>query len=154
MEPGWFALIVSFGALIVATLSRRDTRARDRRDLYLKMHERLLDREQQEGRHILYRQVVDHEAARALTYDSGDRAKVNRALSTFDLLGYYLEADLVPREVILEEWGYSLFFIADHARIYLQATARGDWTKRVPRLQRLLLETEAWVDYQEGRARG
>ncbi len=113
----------------------------------------MLERDQQGGRHILYRQVVDERAAEALTYDNGDRAKVNRALSTFDLLGYYLEADLVPREVLLEEWGYSLYFIADHTPIYLRATGRAYWTRRMPRLQRLLLQAKTWVAEDERGAR-
>lgn len=109
---------ISLVALIVSGLTYRDRRQQDRRDLFLKLHERLLEPELQRGRRLLHtkaRTVRDVEALRDSSPDEYDL--VNRAVAMSDVAAMYVARGYVDRDDFVGEWGVA------YGRLWLAAEA-------------------------------
>lgn len=112
----WISLAVALLALTINGASFRDRRRQDRRDLFLKMHERLVEPEIQEGRRLLFELVhTDADAGRLRVNEPNLYQLINRSLAMFDILAMYVERGYIDRDVALSEWGHSL------ARTFRQA---------------------------------
>lgn len=140
-EPG--AIIATF-ALVVSISTFFVTRRRDRRDLFLKIHERQLDPDLQEGRRLLYQSfngdvIPDFDAMRDGDFDT--YSKINRALAMLHTMGLYAEKRYVQKALVLDEWADSLARLAPYARVFIQhrsAAGRPAW----PHLRKLLAAAE------------
>jgi len=94
VERGSFAWVTQHaacpGAFAFSIFNWRERKRQDQRDLFLKIHERLVDMDLQRGRRIIYLDVHSVEQAKALfqkrpaDYDLGDRA-----LAMLDLAALY-----------------------------------------------------------------
>jgi hypothetical protein len=101
------ALVVSAAALSLGMLNYRRARRLDKRDLFLRLHESLLDPDVVAGRRALY-EIKDVPSAAALVYETGTLTQVYRALAMFDVLALYVENGWIDEATVLDEWGNSL----------------------------------------------
>jgi hypothetical protein len=114
------ALFVSAGAFVLGVVNYRRARKLDKRDLFLKIHERLIDPDVVAGRRILYA-LRSKEQAAALVYREDDMTKVYRALAMFDVLALYAENGWIDEQTVLDEWGHSLRNSVDPAEYFIAA---------------------------------
>ncbi|HEV7949980.1 MAG TPA: hypothetical protein VGP24_09460 [Glaciihabitans sp.] len=89
-------------ALLVSTFTFIDTHRRHRRDTYLKIYELLISEDRQYGRQLLFQKVTDEESVSALT--TKEYRLINRALSTYELLGLFLSRKYISSEDVMTVW--------------------------------------------------
>ena len=107
------ALAISLAAFIFSIFNWRERKLQDQRDLYLKIHERLVDIDLQRGRRIIYRDIHSAENAEALFRERPeDYDLANRALAMLDLAALYEEQRYIDGKLFMREWG------PVYARIY------------------------------------
>lgn len=83
-----------------------DSRQRDRRDIFLQMHQLLIGDDLQRGRYVLYQKVTDEDSVERLTdYEWRD---INRALATYNALGLYLANGYVRERDVMDIWAPSI----------------------------------------------
>lgn len=92
----------------------------DRRDLFLRIHEMLLEPEVVKGRRRLYA-IKDEYQARSVHEDPVDYTAVHRALALFDLLAKYADNGWIDERTALEEWGHSLVSAREPGRLFIDA---------------------------------
>jgi len=100
------ATIISTVALLLSVTAFVQNRMNGRRDLLLKVHDRLLGAEQQHGRRLLFRMAEEGRAAKDLTEE--EFAAINHALSQMNVLAYLLRKRYVPRRDASELWGLTM----------------------------------------------
>jgi hypothetical protein len=103
-DPGSMTIALSAAALAVSLSSFLATflatHRRDKRDLLLRMHERLTTADQQRGRRLLYQMS---ESGRQVEDMSDDEYElVNNSLASLNTLGVYYQRRYVPRPALLE----------------------------------------------------
>jgi hypothetical protein len=104
----WVALgafAASLAAVAIAVRNYTDAKARDRRDLFLTVHERLLEPEMVAARRVLYK-LSSEAGVRGLREE--DTTRVYRLLAMYDLVGLYVESNWISKKTVLEEWSFSL----------------------------------------------
>jgi hypothetical protein len=118
MSAGTIAsLFISLVALSVAVATLLTKRKQDRRDLFLKMHERLIDPDLQNGRRILRECIKSVEDAEKMRLGDPESYRlVGRALAMFDILGCYVRRGYIDEQLVLEEWGRTYAGSWDHGR--------------------------------------
>jgi hypothetical protein len=116
------SIVLSSAAFLFSVFTWRERKSQDQRDLFLKMHERLIDIDLQRGRRILTQTINSAKDASALFRDSPDQYDLaNRALAMLDVAALYVECGYIDKSLFIREWGsvYShirdsaLYFIAD-----------------------------------------
>jgi hypothetical protein len=152
---GTLALVFSAVAVIIsASTFAFNVRSR-RRDLFLTMHERLLDDDVRRGRRALLSPPVSSvEEARALRDRSGETYELaSRALAMLDVLGCYVYRGYISKSLVLEEWGhtYAQLWLAGRHIIEMRLEDDGGLWSAWPHLQRLGEESLAWVEQQPDR---
>jgi hypothetical protein len=120
------ALFVSLAAFIFSVINWRERKRQDRRDLYLKIHERLVDINLQRGRRIIYRDVHSAEDAEALLREKPeDYDLANRALAMLDVAALYEEQGYIDGELFMREWGPVYARIRENSGYFIaERTAR------------------------------
>jgi hypothetical protein len=102
------SLLISVAALSVSLVALLAKRRQDRRELFFKMHERLIDPDLKRGRQILRERVTSAEKAREMhEHDPDAYQLVGRALAMFDILGCYVRRRYIDEGLVLEEWGHT-----------------------------------------------
>jgi hypothetical protein len=114
------AVIVSFAAFILGCVNFSRARRLDKRDLFLRMHESLLDPSIVDGRRALYDIKTIGDATR-LSLDADTTTSVYRALAMFDVLALYVENGWIAESTVLEEWGNSLRRSVEPSRLFIEA---------------------------------
>jgi hypothetical protein len=100
------SVALSCTAFAFSLFTWRERKTKDQRDLFLKIHERLIDIELQRGRRVLYQRVNSVEDAEALFRESIDEYDLaNRALAMMDLAALYVAQKSIDRQAFLEAWG-------------------------------------------------
>ena len=84
-----------------------DSRKRDQRDVFIKMHELLISDDIQRGRYLLFEKVVDEESVKRLTDE--EYRFINRAIAAYNLLGVYLKNGYVNERDVMEVWGRAIY---------------------------------------------
>lgn len=139
------SIVFSSAALVISALAYISRQRQDRRDLFLKLHERLVDPEIQLGRRVLFEQVHSVADAERLRNDAQESYQlINRSLAMFDILAMYVDRGYIDKSLALEEWGHSFArtfrqaqpFIAD--RLAVQSWAA--W----PHLREFGVVAEEW----------
>jgi hypothetical protein len=75
-------IVLASAAFLFSIFTWRERRSQDQRDLFLKMHERLIDIDLQRGRRILGQAIHSAKDVQALFHDSPDQYDLaNRALA-------------------------------------------------------------------------
>ena len=113
-------ILISCSALVFSLYTWRERIVQDQRDLFLRLHERLLDVELQHGRRILFRQVNSVEDAKILFRDRAEHYDLaNMALAMLDTAALYVEHGYIDGELYMKEWGYTYKNILEHAQYFL-----------------------------------
>lgn len=107
-------------AVLISVFALWRSRRLDKRDLFLRMHEALIDPEVVAGRRVLYT-LDSREQAAALASQEEKQTQVYRALAMFDLLGLYVENNWISEKTVLEEWSNSLNRSIKHADHFINA---------------------------------
>lgn len=109
-------IVFSSIALLISAATYITKQKQDRRDLFLKMHERLVDPDIQLGRKLLFERVESVEDAALLRKNNTTEYQlINRALAMFDIFAMYVERGYIDKTLALDEWGHSF------ARTYRRA---------------------------------
>jgi hypothetical protein len=110
-------IVIASTALGFSVFTWRERQAKDQRDLFLRLHERLIDIDLHRGRRILTERINSPEDAATLLRDSPtDYELVFRALAMFDIVALYAERRYIDRNLLLEEWGGSYAGAWEHGR--------------------------------------
>ncbi|MCM0678283.1 hypothetical protein NCC78_26945 [Micromonospora phytophila] len=112
-DAGWFpevsssaSLLISIAAVAFTGLAYRDRRRQDRRDLFLKLHERLVEADLQRGRRLLFTRAQTLESVLQLRDEEPDNFDlINRAIAMLDVAGLYVDRKYVDKQDFLAEWG-------------------------------------------------
>lgn len=101
------AIAISFLALAFNALTYRDRRRQERRDLFLKLHERLLELDLQRGRRLLFDHGKTKEQITALRRERPEEYDlINRAIGMLEVAAMYVERKYVSKDDFLAEWGF------------------------------------------------
>lgn len=100
------SLVIAIAALAVSLSAFLTSRWRDRRDLLLRVHERLVTVEQQQARRLIHR--LGEQGKRVEDYTDDEYAVVNNALAAFNVLGIYYKRRYIRRRDVLELWAVPL----------------------------------------------
>lgn len=79
-----------------------DSRRRDRRDIFLKIHELLISDDLQRGRYLLFEKIVDEASVERLS--AQEYRDINRAIGTYTTLGLYLKNGYVNERDVMALW--------------------------------------------------
>jgi hypothetical protein len=113
-------ILISSFAFLFSLYAWRERVVKDRRDLFLRVHERLMDAENQNGRRILFKEINSVKDARALFHNDPERYNLaNMALAMLDAAALYAERRYLDRNLFMEEWGYTYKNILKHARYFM-----------------------------------
>jgi hypothetical protein len=96
------SLVISSAALALSLGAFLTSRWRDRRDLLLRIHDRMTAADQQRGRRLIYEMSEQHRRVEDLSDD--EYASINNALASLNTLGLYYRRRYVRRKDILELW--------------------------------------------------
>ncbi|MFC5182518.1 hypothetical protein [Actinomadura harenae] len=112
------SLAISFIALAFSLAVFLHGRWRDNRDLFLKLHERLVDAEMQKGRRLLYEVAAQRRDIADLS--EGDHLVIHHALAAFNVLGIYYQRRYVSRRDVLDLWALPLVRTLAAAQPFLE----------------------------------
>jgi hypothetical protein len=133
---GWVSVvtaIVAVAALMVSITTAVYTRKRERRQLFLQMHERLIDTDQLLGRRTLFRDITSVEDVGRLERQQPEiYLQVHRTLAMLDILGCYAMRGYVDKQVILEEWGHWYAKAYEHGRYVIEYRVSVEPTEWLP----------------------
>lgn len=141
----WIPVGISLVAVVISVYSVLLGRARDSRDLFLRMHERMVDPDLFRGRQVLFEKIGSADDVTRLRQDRiEDFYVVNRALSILDVFALYAHRGYIDKQLVLNEWGPIYVLSWRHGQ-YFAAVRRADlgiagapW----PHLRALALEAE------------
>lgn len=112
---------ISLAALAISViaifLSVATGRARDRRDLLLRLHEYLSTPVQQRGRRLVHAMSENNREVSDLTDE--EYSLINSALASLDVAAMYWERRYMPRDAFLEAWAQPLVSLMRSARAFL-----------------------------------
>ena len=110
-------IVIACAAFAFSVFTWQERAAKDRRDLFLKLHERLNDIDLQRGRRILAERIKSIEDAATLLHDSpNDYELVFRALAMYDVAALYAERGYIDRKLFLEDWDGSYARAWEHGQ--------------------------------------
>lgn len=123
------SIFLSSAALVLSLFTWRESRSKDRRDLYLRLYERLIDHDLMRGRRILSDQI--HSAKDVddlLSRRYSDYEAVSRSLSMLDLAALYVDKGYVDKAMFISEWGPVYLGLRHKFLILTTARAKTDET--------------------------
>jgi hypothetical protein len=98
-----FSVVLSIIALVFSLFVFFDGRKRDRRDVFLKIHELLLSDDAPRGRQLLYEKITDEASVERLSND--EYRDVHRAIGMLNALAYYMKSGYVNQADVMSMWG-------------------------------------------------
>jgi hypothetical protein len=112
------ALVISLLALVVGLVTIWIAAHQARLQTYARMHEALINGSASTGRRLLF--TLDKTNKFPLPTDESEAwDHINQALATYDTLGVYFAAGLVPRRLVLRSWHHPLKAILGPARAFV-----------------------------------
>lgn len=124
---GAIALTISVAAFGFSLLSYFQQRSKDRRDLFLSIHQTLIEPDLQQGRRLLNASTHDIDSIHALhEADPAGYQQINRALAMFDIFSMYVNRKYVNENLALEEWGHTVAHTWVNAQPFIAARERRD----------------------------
>jgi hypothetical protein len=142
----WIPTVISIAAFLFALVNFLVTLIRDRRRLFLSMHERLIDPDLQRGRRLLVNEVHSVEDVQVVRERSEDDYQLmNRALAMFDIFGMYVRRRYISRKLAFEEWGHTFAKVAEHGQYFIDHRAQSQGWQSWPNLRQVGSEARSWV---------
>lgn len=137
------SFVISVVAAAFAAVAFLRTSNVDERELFLKVHGRLLEPELVTARReVLYERVKQADDVDGLTGE--EKSQLFRLFATYDLLGLYVEQGWIPLRLVLLEWAETL------EKSKAQGAAMIEWRKR--KVQNAWPHYEWLVDQVETRS--
>jgi len=96
------SVLISFAALGFSLFALLDGRQKDRRDIFLQIHQLLISEDLRRGRYILFQKITDEDSVERLS--DGEWRDVDRALSTYNALGLYIANRYVKERDVMDLW--------------------------------------------------
>jgi hypothetical protein len=96
------SVIIALIAVGFSFFAFLDSRVKDRRDLFLQMHQLLISEELRRGRFILFQKVVDEDSVKRLS--DNEWRDIDRALSAYNALGLYIVKRYVKESDVMDLW--------------------------------------------------
>jgi hypothetical protein len=119
------SIVISVAAFGLSVFTWRERRSNDKRDLFLRLHERLIDDDFLRGRRILTQQLTSPEEIKRLVRERGrDYEMVSRTLSMLDVAALYVERGYIDEKLFLEEWGTLYLSLREKFLILLSERAK------------------------------
>ena len=106
-------------ALALGIVNFRRAQTLDKRDLFLRLHETLVEPEAVAGRRALYSIKTSKDAELACMNEKTS-SQIYRALAMFDVLALYVESHWVDEKTALKEWSNSLTRSREPAALWLE----------------------------------
>lgn len=110
------SVLISILALGFSLFAFFDGRRKDRRDLFLQMHQLLISDDLRRGRWILFQKVVDEDSVELLSDD--EWRDVDRAMSAYNALGLYIANGYVKERDVMDIWAEPIYRAWKAARPY------------------------------------
>ena len=131
-------IVISCAAFTFSIFTWQGHRRQDKRDLLLKIHERLTDVDIQRGRRILYQKVRSVEEAKTLFLENPeDYDLANRALSMLNMAALYVEYGYVDKELFMLDWGFVFASIFENCQHFI-----------AERIERNSVQPQAWPHFR------
>ena len=140
------SLAISSAALALSLGAFLTTRWRDRRDLLLRVHERMVAADQQRGRRLIYEMSARRTRVEDLSDD--DYVLVNNALASLNNLGIYYRRRYVRRKDILELWALPVVRLLRAAEPFLAHRDGLVGTRTWPELRSFASDAENYLQRQ------
>jgi hypothetical protein len=138
------SLAISGAALALSAGAFALSLRRDRRDLFLRVHEGLVTTEQQSARRRLYQ--LYEQGKQVEDYSDDDYAIVNNALAALNVLGIYYERRYIKPRDVMQFWAVPLLRIKPAAEPFLAKRDSLALAGRVwPELRNLWADAEEFV---------
>ena len=137
---------ISLLAVGVSLLLWWDQRRQDKRNLFLKIHEALVDPDLQEGRRLLFARTWTQEDVEKCRLDRPNEYQlINRALAMLDIFALYVEKKYVIKQMVLEEWSHIVTRAATYGQPFIEDRAARHQFRPFPHLQGLAEEADGWA---------
>ena len=112
----WLGALAFLFSLLAFFYNRHSTKL----NAFLALHEKMIARDVQEGRRLLFTRCTSVEDVEKLKQECDEGfQKVNRALGLYDVLGMYVSRKYVYESAVLEEWGRTLVKARNPARCFM-----------------------------------
>ncbi|MBP8538573.1 hypothetical protein [Streptomyces sp. MK37H] len=117
----FFSLLIAAAALAFSIRTHWDGIKRNRRDLFLSLHERLSHPDQVRGRTLLREEISSAaEAEKIRKKRRADYELAMSAINMLDILGLYVDKKYVDKELVFDEWGWLYGRCFDHGKYVLK----------------------------------
>src|SRR4051812_2316212 len=110
--------VISLVAVGVSIFVFIESRTRHKRDMFLKIHEIMMNETSYRGRQLILSQQFDQESMQNL--ELSKRADVSRTLGLFDTMGLYLYRGYLLEEDVLSMWGTRVGRLWDAAQPFIE----------------------------------
>ena len=134
---------IAIAALAVSVSTFLTNRWRDRRDLLLRVHERLTTADQQRGRRLIYSKIA--RGIRPDDLDEDERAAINNALVTLDAIAIYYRRRYIRREDFLELWAVTVVRLVRAAEPFIAHRDALMGTSSLPSLRAFATDAEGYL---------
>jgi hypothetical protein len=131
---------IATSAFVLGLLTYTFNWRKSKKDLFISIHDKLIDPGVQKGRKVLFDQVTEMWSVRGLSDD--DRDSANRALALYDTLAMYYSRDNVFKDEVLETWGLAMHKRADAIRAFIDYREFTDRYRSWPHLTAMLDDLE------------
>lgn len=101
------SVIISIVAVAFSLIVFFDNQRKDRRDVFLRMHQLLIEDDLIRGRYLIFRKITDETSVQQLTEE--EYRDINRALSTYNALGLYMANGYVRERDVMDMWAQPIF---------------------------------------------
>lgn len=136
-------IAIAVAALAVSLSTFLTSRWRDRRDLFLRIHERLASVDQQRGRLMIHR--MKSRGTRVTDLSEDEYEAINNALSVLNVACFYYLRRYISRKDMLRTWSVSILRAFDAAQPFLNYRNSLTGTRTWPELQTFTADAERYL---------
>jgi hypothetical protein len=112
------SIAISITALAFSCAVFAHSRWRDKRDLFLQLHDQLVATDKQKGRRLLYEMAEQQLHVEDLS--ENDYLTINNMLAAFNVMGIYYQRRYVSRRDVLELWAVPLVRTLPAAKHFME----------------------------------
>ncbi len=141
------ATALSCTAMVLSLYAFIHSRRKDKRDLFLRMHEQLVSPDKQRGRRLIYDMAATGRSVDDLTADEYEA--INNALAYLDVLGVYYNNRYIRREDVMEMWALPIVRLMQAARPFLEHRDENQGTPVWPRLRNLAEDAQRYLRHND-----
>ncbi len=141
------ALCVSGVAFLFSLALWLERRRQDKRDMFLRIHDALVEPDLQRGRRLLFARtwtVADVDDCFRTRPEEWDL--INGAMAMFDVFALYAEMGYVKEDLVIREWGHIIYRVATRGQPVIDFRAKKDNLRPWPHLRRIAPKAMAWAD--------